>query len=248
MKVKVKRRALRRTAGPGTAAAGPGDRRGDLLRAGKRSRRVGMRAPSPWGRSRERTGEPGRREPARFCGRTMREQPAARPSASPAAAAPRLPLPVPVPEEGLGTEGCGGAARRGRMLSHPPARASRETPPAAEPRAGREAVPLGSRLQGTGERRSPGPAGLAGTLPPPLPLGCLLPGACGAAVSLGDRQEPPPAGAVLRAAPHRAGPCGARAEPRAGRLGAASCPAGGRAGWAQGGGERRGSDLPSPFS
>lgn len=28
MKVKVKRRALRRTAGPGTAAAGPGDRRG----------------------------------------------------------------------------------------------------------------------------------------------------------------------------------------------------------------------------
>lgn len=150
----------------------------------------------------------------------------------------------------MSSEGCGGAARRGRMLSHPPARASRGMPPAAEPRAGRGTGALGKPPARDGGAPQPGAGGPAGTLPPALPLGCLLPGPCGAAVSLADREEPPPAGPVLRAAPHRAGPCGARAEPWAAhpQLGAASCPAGGGGGWAQGGGERRGSDLPSPFS
>lgn len=63
-------------------------------------------------------------------------------------------------------------------------------------------MPLGSRLQGTGECCSLGPGGPAGMLPlPPLPLGCLLPGVCGEAVSLGDRAEPPPACLLLRRAP-----------------------------------------------
>lgn len=54
-----------------------------------------MRALKPREGSGERPEEPGRRERARGCGRTMREQPPARPFASPAAAAPRLPLPLP---------------------------------------------------------------------------------------------------------------------------------------------------------
>lgn len=44
----MKRRALRRTAGPGTAAAGLGRDGGDPARAGKRSQRAGSRALSPW--------------------------------------------------------------------------------------------------------------------------------------------------------------------------------------------------------
>lgn len=63
-------------------------------------------------------------------------------------------------------------------------------------------MPLGSHLQGTWEQLSPGlgrPEGML--LPPLLPLGCLLLGACGAAVSLGDCAEPPPVCPLLHGKP-----------------------------------------------
>lgn len=61
-------------------------------------------------------------------------------------------------------------------------------------------MPLGSCLQGMGKRRSQRPGRPAGMLPP-LPLGCLLPGSYGAAVSLGDCTEPPPACTLLLGVP-----------------------------------------------
>lgn len=60
-------------------------------------------------------------------------------------------------------------------------------------------VPLGSRRQGRGGSCSPGLGGPAGMLLPPLPLGCLLSGACGAAVSLGGCAALLPVGPL----PHR---------------------------------------------
>lgn len=63
-------------------------------------------------------------------------------------------------------------------------------------------MPLGSHLQGTWEQLSPGlgrPEGML--LPPLLPLGCLLLGACGAAVSLGGCAEPPSVCPLLHGKP-----------------------------------------------
>lgn len=62
-------------------------------------------------------------------------------------------------------------------------------------------VPLGNRRQGRGGSCSPGLGGPAGMLLPPLPLGCLLSGACGAAVSLGGCAELPPAHPLARVGP-----------------------------------------------
>lgn len=104
----MKRRALRRTAGPGTAAAagmGDGQRRPCLRReaepaSGRRS------AELPGQGDGESPGELGRGERARFCGRAMRALPAGSALRRPGrrGSLPALPPPLPLPAEALGRE------------------------------------------------------------------------------------------------------------------------------------------------
>ncbi|RLV88982.1 hypothetical protein DV515_00015112 [Chloebia gouldiae] len=147
------------------------------------------------------------------------------------------------------TEGCGAAARRGRMPSHPPARASRGCRPPQSPGQAGAPVPLGSRLQGTGERRSPGPAGLRGRCRRRCPWDASCRGRAGqrrpwetARIHL----RPLLSSVRPRTAPDLAERGLSPGQPPP--AGSCPLPSGGWGGWAQDGGERRGFDLPSPCS
>lgn len=98
--VKVKRRTLRRTAGPGTtAAAGTGGQPGSGA-----SERVPELGASLGKAARKAQGSRGGGSELGSAGGRCRSWRTARPSASPAAAAPCLPPPLPLPVEALGRE------------------------------------------------------------------------------------------------------------------------------------------------
>lgn len=106
--MKVKRSALRRTAGPGTAAAAAmGDGQRSPCRRREAEPASGRRsAELPGEGDGESPGGPGRRERARFCGRAMQGLPAGSALRRPGrrGSLPALPLPSPLPAEALGRE------------------------------------------------------------------------------------------------------------------------------------------------